>query len=353
MFPIFKTKIEGESRSFALEDPVERRKYFDLKARPEIEKIREYLSRDTFIGFFLGPKNSGKGTYSKLFAEAVGTDKIRHISVGDIVRSVHKDFEDGDKKTEINDFLKNNYRGLVSLDDALDALLGRSTKTLLPTEIILALIEREISRSEKKALFIDGFPRNIDQISYSIYFRTLMGYRDDPDFFVFIDVPEAVIDERMRYRVVCPVCQTPRNLKLLKTKEVGYDFPKKEFYLICDSAACGEARMVGKEGDELGIQAIRDRIEGDKKVMKTLFDLQGVPKIYLRNAIPVSGAAEYIDDYEITPSYRYGIDETTGEIKTIEEPWIIKDEEGIDSYSLLPAPIVVSLIKQTVKALGL
>ena len=353
MFPVFKTKIGEVSQSFALEDPVERRKYFNLKARPEIEKLRKYLSKNTFIGFLLGPKNSGKGTYSKLFAEAVGTNSIRHISVGDIVRNVHKDFEDEDKKAEIDDFLKKNYRGLVPLHDALDALLGRSTKNLLPTEIILALVEREISRSEKRALFIDGFPRNINQISYSIYFRALMGYRDDPDFFVFIDVPEAVIDERMRYRVVCPVCQTPRSLKLLKTKEVGYDLKNREFYLICDNTVCGGARMIGKEGDELGIQAIRERIKGDKEVMKTLFNLQGVPKIYLRNAIPVDKAKEYIDDYEITPSYRYEVHKATGKINTVEEPWVIKDEEGTDSYSLLPAPVVVSLIKQTVSVLGL
>src|SRR3989338_7049938 len=294
MFPVFKTKIGEVSQSFALEDPVERRKYFNLKARPEIEKLRKYLSKNTFIGFLLGPKNSGKGTYSKLFAEAVGTNSIRHISVGDIVRNVHKDFEDEDKKAEIDDFLKKNYRGLVPLNDALDALLGRSTKNLLPTEIILALVEREISRSEKRALFIDGFTRNINQISYSIYFRALMGYRDDPDFFVFIDVPEAVIDERMRYRVVCPVCQTPRNLKLLRTKNIGYDKAKKEFYLLCDNTTCLGARLVGKEGDEFGIEAIRDRIEIDAKVIKTLLDLQGVPKVFLRNSVPVDSAKEYV-----------------------------------------------------------
>ena len=39
-FPIFKTKTEGVTRRFMLEDPVERRKYFDLKAGREIEKLR-------------------------------------------------------------------------------------------------------------------------------------------------------------------------------------------------------------------------------------------------------------------------------------------------------------------------
>jgi len=352
--PIFKTKIEGVLQSFQLEDPVERRKYFEAKAGKEIEKLREWLNKNTFVGFLLGPKNSGKGTYSKLFMEAVGSEGVSHISVGDIVRSVHKDLGDEYRKAELLTFLKRRYRGFISIEKALDVILGRDTKTLLPTEIILALVEREIDRIGKKAIFIDGFPRNLDQISYSLYFRALIGYRDDPDFLVFIDVPEAVIDERMKYRVVCPICQTPRNTKLLRTKEVVYDEKEKKFYLLCDNPSCdgfGKLRMISKEGDELGIEAIRDRIEIDGKVMKTLMGLEGVPKVYLRNSIPVEKAKEYIDDYEITPAYRY--EKEGSEVKVIEEPWIIKDDEGVESYSLLPAPVALSLIKQISQILGL
>ncbi len=352
-FPIFRTKIKGVTRAFQLDDPAERKKYFEVKAGDEIAKLRAYLDTGTFVGFLLGPKNSGKGTYSKLFKEAVGEDHVRHISVGDIVRSVHKDFENPKQKEDLVAYLKKSYRGVVPLEDAIDALLGRSTTTLLPTEIILALVEREITKSEKKAIFIDGFPRSLDQISYSLYFRALMGYRDDPDFFVFIDVPEAVIDERMKYRVVCPVCQTPRSTKLLKTKQVGYDKDKDEVYLICDTKECNGARLTTKEGDNLGIEAIRDRIEADKEVMQTLLKLEGAPKVYLRNAIPKDKAGEYVDDYETTPSYRYEVHKGTGEVTTIEEPWVVKDERGADSYSLLPAAIVVSLIKQITAVLKL
>ena len=352
-FPIFKTKVKGVTRVFQLDDPAERKKYFEAKVGKEIKKLRAYLDKNTFVGFLLGPKNSGKGTYSKLFKEAVGESHVRHISVGDIVRSVHKDFESPAKKRQLIAYLKTKYRGTTPLEDAIDALLGRSTKTLLPTEITLALVEREIAKSEKKAIFIDGFPRSLDQISYSLYFRALMGYREDPDFFVFIDVPEAVIDERMKYRVVCPICQTPRSIKLLKTKEVGYDKKTEKIYLICDNPGCKKARLITKEGDNLGIEAIRERIEADKEVMKTLLKLEGVPKIYLRNAIPKAKAKEYVDDYETTPSYRYEVDKKTGNVKVIEEPWVVKDEKGTPSYSLLPAAIVVSLIKQITKVLEL
>ena len=164
-FPIFKTKTPGVTQTFHLDDPVERKKYFEAKAGEEIEKLKTYLEKNTFVGFLLGPKNSGKGTYCKLFKEAVGEKHVRHISVGDIVRSIHKDFKDEAKKAELLEYLKKNYRGLVPLNDAIDALLGRNTTTLLPTEIILTLVEREIAGSEKKAIFIDGFPRSLDQIA--------------------------------------------------------------------------------------------------------------------------------------------------------------------------------------------
>ncbi len=352
-FPIFKTKTEGESRKFMLEDPVERRKYFELKAGSEIEKLKDYLRENTFVGFLLGKKNAGKGTYSKLFMEAVGSERVAHVSIGDIVRNVDKDLKDETRKAELIKFLRERYRGFITVEEVIERLEGRSTQNLLPTEAILALVEREISHLGRKAIFIDGFPRNLDQVSYSLFFRALMGYRDDPDFFVFIDVPEAVIDERLKYRVVCPKCQTPRNTRVLRTKKVEYNPDSRKFYLICDNAACGGARMVPKEGDDLGIEAIRDRITNDHKVMEILSGLQGAPKIYLRNSVPVAIAREYVDDYEITPAYRYEYDGTAREVKVIEEPWSVNDDDGNPSYSLLPAPVGVALIKQIAAALGL
>lgn len=350
-FPIIKTK-SVVYKKFALEDPVERTRYFKYKAGPEIKKIQKYLKNNTFIGFLLGIKNSGKGTYSKLFMEVIGNDRIAHVSIGDIVRHVHTDLKDSGKKRELIEFLKKRYRGYISIEKALDVILGRDTSTLLSAEIILALVEREIDSLGRKAIFIDGFPRNLDQVSYSLYFRALMGYRDDLDFFVFINVPERIIDERIKNRVVCPICKTPRNLKLLRTKEIGYDDKNNEFYLKCDNEPCNKARMIPKEGDKLGIEPIRDRIEMDNKVAQMLDNLYGVPKIYLRNSIPVSMAKKFVDDYEITPAYKYKREEN-GEIQIIEENWTVRDDNGTPSYSLLPAAVTVTLIKQISKILNL
>ncbi|MFH0852372.1 MAG: nucleoside monophosphate kinase [bacterium] len=344
-FPIFKTKTEGVTRKFNLSDPAERAEYFEAKAGQEIKKLKEYLAKNTFIAYLLGKKNSGKGTYSKLMKEIFGEDKIGHVSVGDVVRSVHESIEDEAKKKELLTYLEKNYRGYISIDEAIAALLGRSTKTLLPTEFILALIKMEIAKMPRKALFVDGFPRELDQVSYSFYFRDLINFREDPDVFVAISIPESVIDERMKYRVICPICHTPRNTKLFATNKIGYDEQKKEFYLICDDAKCNGARLVAKEGDNLGIETIRERLELDDKLIEKAFSLHGIPKILLRNSVPALSAKEYVDDYEITPKYVYE-KRLDGQVKVSEKPWTIKDDEGEEAYSLLAPPVALALIKQ-------
>ena len=193
----------------------------------------------------------------------------------------------------------------------------------------------------------------MDQVSYSLYFRDIINYRQDPDFFVLIDIPESVIDERMKYRVVCPVCQTSRNIKLLITSKIEYDSKNKEFYLICDNPTCKGARMVRKEGDEKGLEPIRERLMNDEELIKTAFKLHGVPKILLRNHVPISEAEKYFDDYELTPEYVLKWDAKAKKVKVIEKPWTVKDDNGVECYSLLAPPVVVAFIKQMVEVLGL
>jgi len=351
-FPIFKTKIKGVNKEFDLTDPKEQKEYFKLKAGKEIEKLREYLKKNTFIVYLLGKKNSGKGTYAKMFAEVVWPEKIAHFSVGDMIRGIDEELEDPGKKKELIDFLKANYRGRFSLNEIIHDLENRDTITLRPTELILSLVKREIGRKEKKALFIDGFPRDLDQISYSLFFRDLIGYRDDPDIFILIDVPDTVIDARIKSRVICPGCKTPRNSRLLiSDTKVEYDRKADEFYLICEK--CGNQRMVPKEGDELGVKAIKERLKIDENLMERAFSLYGIPKVLLRNSVPTERAKDFIDDCEITPEYNYQWDEKNKKVKIIKKPWTIPDDNGIPSYSLLAQPVAVSLIKQMVDILNL
>jgi len=352
-FPVIRTKIPNLTKRFNLSDPRECKEYFEAKVGTEINKIKKYLEENTFIAYLLGKKISGKGTYTKLMSEIFGTDKIGHISVGDLVRATYKDINDSKKREEIVEYLEKHYRGYISVEDAIDALIGKNQKVLLPTEFILTLLKREIDKFDRKAIFIDGFPRDLDQVQYSLYFKDLANYRTDPDIFIAINIPESVIDERMRNRVVCPICQVPRNLTTLRTKEIGYDEKTQKYFLICDNPKCNGARMISKEGDDAGIESIRDRLILDDKLIKKVMSLHGIPKILLRNAGPIDSIKETVDDYEVTPKYIYQYNKQTEEVDVSEEPWTAKDDEGIESYSLLAPAVVVGLIKQLVKALGL
>ena len=362
-FPIFNTK-SSEGKVFDLTDAGERQKYFEYKAGPEIAKLREYLKHNTFIAYLIGKKSSGKGTYAKMFAEIAGSDYIAHFSIGDMIRALDGDVQNPEKKKELVAFLEKNYRGFLPLKDIIKALEERSTKVLLPSELILTLAKREIAKFGRKTIFIDGFPRDMDQISYALFFRDLIDYREDADLFILIDVPTSVIDERVKSRVICPLCNTSRSLKLLPTKKVGYDpsadstgSPRAgsgkagEFYLICDNPECKGARMVAKEGDEHGIAPIKERLDKDEMLVKEAAKLQGVPKVFLRNTIPAGIAKEVADGYEITPEFWY--EEKNGRVETNKKPWEVVDDEGNLSNSLMPPPVIVSMIKQLVEVLGL
>ncbi len=249
--------------------------------------------------------------------------------------------------------LRTLYRGYISFDDAVDALLGRGTGNLLPTEFILALLKLHIKKFEGKSVFIDGLPRDMDQVSYSLYFRDLINYRDDPDIFVLIDIPESVIDERIKYRVICPLCHTSRSKKLLITSKIDFDTKDKQFYLVCDNQNCSGERMVTKEGDELGIEPIRSRLDKDEEILKKAFGLYGIPKIFLRNHVPVSEVKKYFDNYEITPEYVLSWDEKKKKVEVEEKPYRVKDDNGVESVSLLAPPVMVAMLKQLVEALNL
>ena len=351
-FPIISTKVKGLKSTFHLSNPKGRKLYFEAKVGDEIEHIKKYLEKNSFIAYFLGKKNSGKGTYSKLLTEIFGEDKIEHVSVGDLVRGIHKNWNKFSKSPRLTK-LKDLYRGYISFDEAIKILLGRSVDKLLPTEFILALLKLHISELPGKTLFIDGLPREMDQVSYSLYFRDLINYNDTTDMFVIIDIPENVISERIMYRVVCPRCQTSRNTKLLITSKIEYDAKKKKFYMLCDNPTCKPVRMVEKEGDSAGIEPIMPRLMRDEEIIQTALKLHGVPKVLLRNHVPVDFADNYFEEYELTPEYVFSWNSKKRKVKIEEKPWTVYDDNGLESNSLLAPPVVVSMIKQLVEVLEL
>lgn len=344
IFPIIGAKTKGVTKVYDLTSPESLADYFQAKTGKEINIIKKSLLKKNFIAFFVGKKNAGKGTYSKLFMNLIGKEKIVHLSVGDLVREIHGGW-DSFIKSSRGKKLKEIYRGNIGFEEAVERFLGRSASKLLPSEFILALLRVKFDELAGKSVFLDGFPRDEDQINYSLFFKEIVGRKDDKDMYILIDIPDAVINERIKFRRICPVCNTPRNLKLLATPFVGFDEKTKEYYLMCENPACKKAIMVAKEGDELGIAPIKERLAKDQQIIDKALELTGIPVILLRNSIPVTLASKNFDQYELTPGFSYERD-GRGNVKTIENPYTVEDNNGVKSYSLMPAPVAVALIKQ-------
>ena len=337
---------------YDLSDPAMRRLYFNSKVGEEIEKLKSFLKRDSFIAYLLAPKMAGKGTYTAMLREILGEDLIEHISVGDVVRKSHKEFEEKGKNSAIYKYAQENYRGFLSLEEVFKALTNRDTQSVsIPTEFVLTLIKREIDSLPNKTIFLDGFPRKADQISYTLYFRELINHREDKDLFVLINLPMEVINQRITGRTICPECQTSRNLKLSPTTKVCYDEKCSEYYLVCDNPSCGDLRMVCKEGDELGIENIKDRIIDDLHLMEQARQIHGVDKIEVYNALEKEKSLDYVDDYELTKEFCFK-HEKGKDVSKETKPFSVYDN-GVEYVSLLPASALVQLIKQLVFKLGL
>lgn len=344
-----KTKSDS-TKTYDLDNIAERRAYYQEKIGKEIEYLRDYFRKQTFLAYWLAPKQSGKGTYMNGLKEIFGTELFTHISVGDLVRAADIDVKENGKESETYKYALKNYRGDMDLDEAMDALTGRSTQALVPTELVMTFLRQAIQKYEKKTLFIDGFPRNLDQVSYSLYFRELVNYREDPDVFIMINAPITVLDERMKQRRTCLTCGNSRSITLLPTKELGYDKETDEYYLICDFPGCKGGRMVTKEGDEKGIEYLKSRIVADIEVMGRARKLYGIPKIELYNSLDKDKALNYVDPYECTSECVYAHDDE-GKISISKTLWELHDGEN-SYYSLLPAAVITQLVKQLATTLG-
>ena len=124
---------------------------------------------------FLGPPNSGKGTYSSRIAPILG---IPHISTGDLFREhLKNETEIGIKAKEIMD-----AGGLVSDD------------------ITVAMVRERLIRDDcKEGFILDGFPRTLAQAE-------ALKSITDLDAVVNINIPIEVLMDRMSGRITCKDC---------------------------------------------------------------------------------------------------------------------------------------------------
>lgn len=344
-YPLVNTKRNGTHGTFNLNDPKERQEYFQAKAKKEINDIKKYLKSNTFVSFLLSKKSAGKGTYAQMLLDIFGNDKITHLSIGDLVRQIHQEIhEDITKKEDLISYLEKNYRGFMPVKEALDAFINKTQQKHIPTEFILAILKRKIEKLQNKAILIDGFPRNADQISYSLYFREIMNLRPDPDFFIFLDIPTEAVDIRMKSRRICPKCQTSRNQKFLITKEIVEE--NGNYYMLCDNKSCSgykKTKLTTKEGDQAGAKSIETRLQSEGTLIEQANNLQGIDKIALKAFIPTDIAKDNVEECELTTIHNFTTKEG-GKIEIKSKPWILSDDDGTKVHSLHAAAAVLCLI---------
>jgi len=137
-----------------------------------------------------GPPGSGKGTYASRLSEKFG---IPHISTGDLVRDEIKNQTEMGKR--INDY---SSRGL-----------------LVPDSVMCQLLQKRITQPDcTEGFILDGFPRTIPQAQELEKISTT-------DLVINLQVPDAVVIERLGSRLTCRSCGAIYNERFLKPRVSG------------------------------------------------------------------------------------------------------------------------------------
>lgn len=160
---------EGEEFSKEQEIPVSIGipKYFqELKKADELKEREAKKFSNKIIIFFIGGPGCGKGTQSQKMIDAYD---IGYMSAGELLRQ----------------------------EASSDSELGRSLKEqmtaglIVPMEVTIGLLKKEILKQEKEIYLIDGFPRAIDQ---GICFEQNVC---PAKIAIYLQVPDEVLIERL------------------------------------------------------------------------------------------------------------------------------------------------------------
>ena len=163
---------------------------------------------------FIAPPAAGKGTMSEILIEKYG---YKHISTGDILRSMARDESDFGKK--------------------LSAIL--ESGKLVSDDIVYEALKRRLSMNDLDNGFIlDGFPRNTLQARE--YDKILNSLNKDLGVVIYLDTPRDILEKRITGRRLCTECGATYNVL------TGVNTPKVDG--ICDK--CG-GKLYQRNDDNL------------------------------------------------------------------------------------------------------
>jgi adenylate kinase len=146
---------------------------FPSQCREKQSHIHKYI--------IMGVQGCGKGTQAKLLKEALD---LVHISVGDIFRW--------------------HIQSRTKLGARIKRIMAEGQ--LVPDDVVEEVVKQRLEQHDWNYGFIlDGFPRNARQAAFF-----LESY--DIDAVLLIEVPDAVVQERILNRRLCPKCGLDYNL---------------------------------------------------------------------------------------------------------------------------------------------
>ncbi|MBQ8126524.1 MAG: adenylate kinase [Kiritimatiellae bacterium] len=168
------------------------------------------------IVILLGAPGSGKGTIaSRLAAE---NDNLKHVSSGDLLR------------------------GAVAKGTAagVEAKGYMESGNLVPDALIAQMIKDVVAETTGDVtMLLDGFPRNLAQA------KILEEMGAPIRSAVLVDVPDAIIQDRIAGRRTCPSCKAGYHVTGLPPKVPG----------VCDR--CGTALTIRKDDNP---ETVKDRL---------------------------------------------------------------------------------------------
>ena len=168
------------------------------------------------IVILLGAPGSGKGTIAGRLAAADAN--LKHVSSGDHLRGA----------------------GAKGTAAGVEAKAFMEKGQLVPDALIAQMIKDVIAETAGDVtMLLDGFPRNVAQA------EILEGTGAPIRSVVLVDVPDAVIADRIAGRRTCPKCKAGYHVKALPPKVEG----------ICDK--CGAELVIRKDDNP---DTVKDRL---------------------------------------------------------------------------------------------
>ncbi len=161
-----------------------------------------------------GPPGSGKGTQASLLAEKLG---YVHIATGNLLRDA--------------------VAAGTPLGQQVKAIMAAGS--LVSDDLVLQLLVDALQKAGSRPVVVDGFPRTQPQIA--MLDEALATVNRNIATVLFLQVPDAFIEERLVGRVSCGQCGASYHLTAHPPKQAG----------VCDK--CSATQFVQRDDDTLAV----------------------------------------------------------------------------------------------------